>query len=78
MDEDILDLIDLAFIEGQINGETVDLIYLLQAGGPQYNPFRETPTLTPYLSEKEPNRWRRAGENFIFGISIDGGSCSAC
>jgi len=33
MDADILDMIELAFLEGQIDGETVDLIYLLLAGG---------------------------------------------
>ena len=38
-------MIDLAFLEGQIDGETVDLIYLLLAGGLFYNPFRETPAL---------------------------------
>ena len=43
MDKDFLDSIDLAFREGQIDGETVDLIYLLLADGPFYNPLRETP-----------------------------------
>jgi len=45
IDEDFLDLIDLAFLEGQIDGETMDLIYLLLAGAPFYNPFREAPAL---------------------------------
>jgi len=45
MDEDFLDLIGLVFLDGQIDGKTVDLIYLLLAGRPYYNPVRETRTL---------------------------------
>jgi len=39
MDEDFLDLIDQAFLEGQIDGETVDLMWFWLAGGPYYNPL---------------------------------------